>query len=61
MRIRSGRLRKKFETKFFLLDGMSGKLAEVSDRLTVRRGTEKLLSLSEGQIEVLKAFFPDRD
>ena len=30
VRIRSVVLRKKFETKFFLLDGMSGKLAEVS-------------------------------
>ncbi len=61
VRIRSGVLRKKFETKFFLLDGMSGKLAEVTDRLTVRRGTEKLLSLSESQVEVLKALLPDRD
>ena len=57
VRIRSGVLRKKFETKFFLLDGMSGKLAEVSDRLTTRKGTEKLLSLNEGQIEILKVSF----
>jgi hypothetical protein len=61
VRIRSGVLRKKFETKFFLLDGMSGKLAEVSDRLTTRKGTEKLLSLNEGQIEILKVLPPDRD
>lgn len=61
VRIRSGILKKKYETKFFLLDGMSGKLAEVSDRLGTRKGVEKLLSLGEGHIQVLKALYPDRD
>ncbi|MDA4130902.1 MAG: hypothetical protein OK457_09040, partial [Thaumarchaeota archaeon] len=51
----------KFETKYFLLDGMNGKLAEVTDRLSTRSGVEKLLSLSEDQVEILKALFPDKD
>jgi uncharacterized protein len=61
VRIRSGLLKKKFDTKYFLLDGMSGKLAEVTDRLGMRSGLEKLLSLSEGHIQVLKVLYPDRD
>lgn len=61
VRIRSGRIRKKFDTKYFLLDGMSGKLAEVSDRLGTRSGVEKLLSLGEGHIQVLKVLYPERD
>ncbi len=61
VRTRSGLLKKKFDTKFFLLDGMSGKLAEVTDRLGTRTGVEKLLSLGEGHIQVLKVLYPDRD
>jgi uncharacterized protein len=61
VRIRSGLIKKKFDTKYFLLDGMSGKLAEVSDRLGTRSGIEKLLSLGEGHIQVLKVLYPDRD
>lgn len=61
VRIRSGLLKKKFDTKYFMLDGGNGKLAEVSDRLTTRKGLEKLLSLNEGHIAILKALYPDRD
>jgi hypothetical protein len=61
VRIRSGLLKKKFDTKYFLLDGMSGKLAEVTDRLGTRKGLEKLLSLGEGHIQILKVLYPDRD
>ncbi len=61
VRIRSGLIKKKFDTKYFLLDGMTGKLAEVSEKLAVRSGVEKLLSLGEGHIQVLKVLYPDRD
>ena len=61
VRIRAGRLRKKFNTKYFLLDGVNGKLAQVTDRLIIRGGTERLLQLGEGHIEVLKVLLPDRD
>ncbi|HYB03213.1 MAG TPA: hypothetical protein VED17_02035, partial [Nitrososphaerales archaeon] len=61
VRIRSGLIKKKFDTKYFLLDGMTGKLAEVSERLAVRSGVEKLLSLGEGHIQILKVLYPDKD
>ncbi|MCL4517644.1 MAG: hypothetical protein M1587_00430, partial [Thaumarchaeota archaeon] len=61
VRTRKGLLKKKFETKYFFLDGVTGKLAEVTDRLSFRSGIERLLSLLEGQIEILKALQPDRN
>ncbi len=61
VRIRAGLIKKKFDTKYFLLDGMSGKLAEVTDRLGTKKGFEKLLTLDEGHIAILKALYPDRD
>ena len=61
VRIRAGVLRKKFETKYFLMDGVSGKLGQVTDRLDLKSGVEKLLGLEEGQIEILKVLHPDSD
>ena len=61
VRIRSGLLKKKFDTKYFLVDGMSGKLAEIVDKLTIRTGVEKLLSLGEAHIQILKVLYPDKD
>jgi len=61
VRIRAGLIKKKFDTKYFLLDGMSGRLAEVTDRLGTRKGFEKLLTLEEGHIAILKVLYPDRD
>lgn len=61
VRIRAGMLKKKFETKYFFLDGVTGKLVEVSgDRLNLKGGVEKLLSLEEGQIMILKSLHPDK-
>ena len=61
VRIRTGVLKKKFETKYFFMDGVSGKLASITDRLDLKSGIERLLGLSEGQVEVLKALFPEKD
>ena len=61
VRTRTGLLKKKFETKYFFLDGVSGKLAEVTDRLTFKPGVERLLSLEEGQIGILRVLHPDKD
>ena len=61
VRIRAGVLKKKFETKYFFVDGVSGKLVESADRLTFRRGIERLLGLQEGQVTILKVLQPDRD
>ncbi|MDG6908128.1 MAG: ATP-binding protein [Nitrososphaerota archaeon] len=61
VRIRSGVLKKKFETRYFFMDGVSGKLAAITDRLNFKSGIEKLLGLSEWQILVLKELDPGKD
>lgn len=61
VRVRSGVLKKKFETRYFFMDGISGKLAYISDRLNFKTGIEKLLGLDEGQVEILKQLRPDND
>ena len=61
VRIRSGVVKKKFTTKYFFIDGVTGKLVAITDRLGFRSGIEELLGLEEGQIIILKALRPDRD
>jgi uncharacterized protein len=61
VRIRSGVLKKRFETKYFFIDGVTGKLVEISDRLGFKSGVERLLGLNEGQIIVLRVLQPERD
>jgi hypothetical protein len=61
VRTRSGVLKKKFETKYFFMDGVSGKLVEITDRLNFKSGIEKLLGLDEGQVIILKELDPDKD
>lgn len=61
VRIRSGVIKRKFLTKYFFLDGMSGRLIEVTDRLGFKSGVERLLGLGEGQIVILGALHPERD
>jgi Helicase HerA, central domain len=61
VRIRSGVIKRKFETRYFFIDGVSGKLVEISDRLTFRSGIEKLLGLDEGQVVILRELDPDKD
>jgi uncharacterized protein DUF87 len=60
VRIRTGLVKRKFETKYFSVDGISGKLVDITDRLGFRDGIEKLLGLQESQIVVLKALSPER-
>ncbi len=59
--IRAGRLRKKFETQYFYLDGITGRQIEQGDSLYFKEGIGKLLGSSEAQILVLKSLEPDRD
>jgi hypothetical protein len=61
VRIRVGMVKKKFETKYFFMDGVSGKLVVSADRLILRSGIERLLGLQEGQVAILKVLHPDRD
>jgi hypothetical protein len=59
--IRAGLLKKKFETQYFLLDCPSGMQLETTDRLSLKEGVGRLLSLDESQIQILKSLAPDRD
>lgn len=61
VRMRRGHLKKKFETKYFFVDGVSGKLVVPTDRLGFRSGIEHLIGLQEAQVGVLKSLHPDRD
>lgn len=61
VRTRTGIIKKKFETLYFLLDGLSGQIFEPSDRLAFSYGLERLLGLEEGHILILKVLRPDRD
>jgi predicted transcriptional regulator len=61
VRTRTGIIKKKFETMYFLLDGLSGQLFEPSDRLSFRYGLERLIGLEEGHLLVLKVLHPDKD
>jgi hypothetical protein len=61
VRIRIGHLKKKFETKYFFVDGVSGKLVVATDRLGFKSGLERLIGLQEGQVAVLKVLRADRD
>ncbi len=61
VRTRTGIIKKKFETLYFLLDGLSGAIFEPSDRLSFRYGLERLIGLEEGHVLILKALRPDRD
>jgi hypothetical protein len=61
VRIRSGVLKKKFETRYFFIDGVSGKIVDITDRLGFQSGIERLLGLDEGQIIILKALQANRD
>jgi hypothetical protein len=61
VRIRSGVLKKRFETRYFFIDGVTGKLVEISDRLGFKSGVERLLGLNEGQVIVMRSLQPERD
>lgn len=59
--IRTGVIKKKFETQYLFLDGITGKQVEQSATLAFREGIGKLLGLSESQVVVLKSLEPDKD
>jgi len=59
VRLRRGVLKKRFETSYFHVDGLSGKLVELDGRLRVREGFERLLGLKAIQVEVLREIRPD--
>ena len=59
VRLRRGVLKKRFETSYFHVDGISGKIAELEDHIREREGLERLLGLKTIQVEVLREIRPD--
>jgi hypothetical protein len=59
VRLRRGVLKKRFETSYFHVDGVSGKLVELANQLREREGLERLLGLKTIQVEVLREIRPD--
>ena len=61
IRKRRGLLKRRFETVYAYLDGVTGKEVQVGRGLEVVEGFEKLLRLSMLQVEVLRELRPDSD
>ena len=52
--IRKGLLKKKLITQFFVLDGVTGRYADLGDHLAFRKGLEPLIGLDTLSIEILQ-------
>jgi hypothetical protein len=61
VKTRRGLLKRRFETVYAHLDGVSGKMVHVERGLDVERGFEGLLGLTTLQAEVLRETRPDSD
>jgi len=61
VRKRRGLLKRRFETVYAYLDGVTGKEVLIDRGLEVVRGFEKLLGLTTLQVEVLREAKPDSD
>jgi DNA-binding transcriptional ArsR family regulator len=61
VRLRTGRLRKRFETKYVTIDGQTGRFVRLDDGLSFREGVNRLLGLSSQQVELLWVLRSDRE
>ena len=61
VRLRRGLLKRRFETAYVYLDGITGKEVSVERGLEVAVGFEKLLGLTTLQVEALREVRPDSD
>jgi uncharacterized protein len=61
IRKRRGFLKRRFETMYAYLDGVTGKEISVSRGLEIFKGFEKVLGLTTLQVEVLREVKPDSD
>jgi uncharacterized protein len=59
--VKVGRIKKRIELKYLVLDGQTGKFVELGDTPTMYEGLERLLGLDSQQIEVLRTTRPDKD
>lgn len=61
VRMRSGLVRKRFETVFLVLNGMDGRSVELGERLVFRPGFEDLLGLEALNVATLRALSSGED
>jgi predicted transcriptional regulator len=61
VRIRTGLLKKRFDDRFFVLDGITGRFADLDEGLVFEEGMEQFIGLNQQQIEVLKILKTDKD
>jgi hypothetical protein len=54
-RVRAGLLKWRFETRFALFDGLTGRQADVSNVIAFKDGLERLIGLSAEEVVVLKS------
>jgi DNA-binding transcriptional ArsR family regulator len=59
VRLRSGLLKKHYETKYLLLDGRDGSEVEVSQGIAFDPGVSSLVGLDQRSVEVVLALEPD--
>lgn len=58
--VRTGILKKRFGEKSFVLDGLTGKYAELEDSLAFKEGFERLIGLDMESIRLLSVLSPDK-
>ena len=61
VRVRTGWLRKRFETVFLTLDGVTGRFVELNGSLVFREGLKRFLGLTAQHIEILQTLRPEQD
>jgi uncharacterized membrane protein YkoI len=61
VRLRTGVIRKKFETCFLLIEGHTGKFAHPGEKRFLEEGLSKLVGLKSSQVELLRYLEPDHD
>jgi DNA-binding transcriptional ArsR family regulator len=61
IRLRTGRLRKRFETKYVMVDGQTGRFARLDGGISFREGLNRFLGLSSQQVELLWMLRSDRE
>jgi len=59
--VKTGRIRKRIEMRYLILDGQTGGFVELGDTPLMHEGFQRLMGLNSGQIEVLQTTKSDRD
>lgn len=61
VRLRTGRLRKRFETKYVMVDGQTGRFARLDGGISFGEGLNRFLGLGSQQVELLWVLRSDRE